>query len=1305
MSILQADIDATCSSLGYNDGNKYYIEADAVPALKHLIWILKRDDDSHEYRRYIGHKKVIQTDLLPMIINHCDDPVLADILLRLLVNLTNPTLLFFREDLPKNSGGRRTYMDLVEISHTYKEAFAYSPATWSTLAIRLQKILEIEIGERLEEQSLVIERILVLTRNVLQVPANPQHEKRVDNDVSVHDQVLWALHESGMLELILFILCSQYEIQYHLHALEIVFLIFREQRVETLADASLQRSAAEKLKDEQELIAARTREKLKSQVRLPPARHSRFGGTYVYKNLKSISDNDMICHQSLERVVQKEFNTNKNKIKTSFRLAKDDDKFERQSAFTIRLFLREFCIEILTSAFNNLVHQVRRALERSRGQDAGNDESYLLWAIRFFLEFNRLNGFKLALVSETLCVGTIHWITGRMQHDVEMIGTDKHRKLNWNRRLQLGVKAYREFLFNIQLLELTEDEDCQGLMNKLRNNMFYVVEYREIILQLLLQYTDSNFTKSYLRDIIDTVNIYLKMLEKFCKGNIVVQKKVKKTKKKSKKPKKLSKEDNARKLEQEWDGGAASSLSVVLSNPINIPEEEHPIPFDAALEKSIDDQKGDCMIKIHKCLRGNEFEHAVLLLRAARTVWTDENCFGTTDILPEDELLVIKEIFFIQLDLDDDEAPSDDDPGSDSEEDHEPAFTEVVLNFEDFEKRLMNPKVVRACTWVLQGWEKITYREIKSACTILHRIAFNQKMTVMLFQTLLFRVFQQVFKAPRDARYEELRRLGIFTIRSFVKMAPKNPKLFAELLFFHSNAEAYQMVHGYDSEYSGASNKKGNSNWSVEEEEELTRLFMENQENPATDMDVIDWIVDNLIDQSRTRRNVLIQMKKLGLIFKAPTKRSTKAACNKNVFIEEEDIMIREMYDAHRHENDCLKQILDVFDKKRNQQQIVQRMIYLGLIADKSEIIPKKKNVKREEAEGNSSGEESDGSDHNMSFDQKKKQIQVKKQVIAKKVRQTQLKITDITFLRLEVEESWKEAIEWVIESLKEAAEDFEEPSDDPDDAIPLVPFQESHKEALMNPQFQKLMESVGILAPSDMESYWRIPATFHPDELNKRAGLLSGEVTEDNPTNDNDDSDGADDVSDDLFDHWRKQRTNLVYNKSDSEDEGHNPLPPAAPKKIEVPTAKKQKKQPPKPSKKSSKKKTSDDDEDTNELEINTQQLKQKLLELNDLSDNSDNDNGHNLSTTKHMVSKRKFLESSDEEEESTNLDNGVEDEEINQTMDVKKRLSTKRDRSEIGSDLIDEDDDDDEENMKNISNKQKLKRIKILAESSDDE
>lgn len=86
---------------------------------------------------------MIQTDLLPMLVNYCDDPELSDVLLRLLVNLTNPTLLFFREDLPKDGAGRRTYLDLIEISQTYKEVFAFSLEVWETLAARLQKIMEI----------------------------------------------------------------------------------------------------------------------------------------------------------------------------------------------------------------------------------------------------------------------------------------------------------------------------------------------------------------------------------------------------------------------------------------------------------------------------------------------------------------------------------------------------------------------------------------------------------------------------------------------------------------------------------------------------------------------------------------------------------------------------------------------------------------------------------------------------------------------------------------------------------------------------------------------------------------------------------------------------------------------------------------------------------------------------------------------------------------------------------------------------------------------------------------------------------
>lgn len=59
-------------------------------------------------------------------------------------------------------------------------------------------------------------------------------------------------------------------------------------------------------------------------------------------------------------------------------------------------------------------------------------------------------------------------------------------------------------------------------------------------------------------------------------------------------------------------------------------------------------------------------------------------------------------------------------------------------------------------------------------------------------------MFQQVFEAPKDARYEEIRRLGVYVMRSFVETAKTNPKVYAELFFFKSLREANDIEFGYD---------------------------------------------------------------------------------------------------------------------------------------------------------------------------------------------------------------------------------------------------------------------------------------------------------------------------------------------------------------------------------------------------------------------------------------------------------------------------------------------------------------------------
>lgn len=110
--------------------------------LQHLIWLLRRDGDTHEYRRHLGHGKVVQTDLIPMLIEQTEENEISDVLLRLLLNLTTPALYLYNETPPKDGPNRRNFLDLIEILQSFKAAFSV-PAIWISLRRRLQKVLEI----------------------------------------------------------------------------------------------------------------------------------------------------------------------------------------------------------------------------------------------------------------------------------------------------------------------------------------------------------------------------------------------------------------------------------------------------------------------------------------------------------------------------------------------------------------------------------------------------------------------------------------------------------------------------------------------------------------------------------------------------------------------------------------------------------------------------------------------------------------------------------------------------------------------------------------------------------------------------------------------------------------------------------------------------------------------------------------------------------------------------------------------------------------------------------------------------------
>ncbi|NWW81254.1 TIM protein, partial [Climacteris rufus] len=159
--------------------------------------------------------------------------------------------------------------------------------------------------QRQEEDTLLIERILLLVRNVLHVPPDPTEEQQgVDGDASVHDRVLWALHISGMDDLLKFLASAQVEQQWALHVLEIISLMFRDQSPEELAALGQGTAGAEHGEDTRELETLRQRELAEKRTRAlqRPSRHSRFGGSYVLQGLKSIGDRDVVFHKGLHNL-------------------------------------------------------------------------------------------------------------------------------------------------------------------------------------------------------------------------------------------------------------------------------------------------------------------------------------------------------------------------------------------------------------------------------------------------------------------------------------------------------------------------------------------------------------------------------------------------------------------------------------------------------------------------------------------------------------------------------------------------------------------------------------------------------------------------------------------------------------------------------------------------------------------------------------------------------------------------------------------------------------------------------------------
>uniref|UniRef100_A0A8C9WUB8 Timeless circadian clock n=1 Tax=Sander lucioperca TaxID=283035 RepID=A0A8C9WUB8_SANLU len=931
---MNCELLATCTALGYLEGDTYHKEADCLESVKDLIRYLRHEDDTRDVRQQLGAGQIVQNDLLPIIIQHGQDKALFDACIRLMVNLTQPAMLCFGK-VPDDPVFRHHFLQVTSHLQACKEAFA-SEAVFGMLSETLYTLLQLDWEQRQEEDNLLIERILLLVRNVLHVPADPCEEKKVDDDASIHDRLLWAIHMSGFDDLIKFLASAQSEQQWSMHVLEIISLMFRDQTPEALVSAGQARTAEEKHRDTQELEALREKELAakRSRTLQRGTRHSRFGGSYVVQGLKSIGDKDVIYHRNVHNFKNYTHDMGKavRRVPKRNRQAREC-KDKRRSALNVRLFLREFCVDFLENCYNRLMYLVKESLIREQTQQ--HDETYYLWALSFFMAFNRGNGFRADLVSETMSIRAFHYIERNITNYYEMMLTDRKEATSWSRRMHLALKAYQELLLTVNEMDRSQDESIRQSCSVIKSNIFYLMEYREIFLTLLRKYDETRQPHSYLKDLVESTHLFLRMLERYCKGrnSLMVQKKRVRRKKSRGQKKPSAAETSPEALAETWkvvEEELKASGFQSLTESI--------VPFDATSDTPLEEQRTDAMVRVQDALLIRLGPEALALLRAAREVWPEGDVFGSADVEPEEELELLKQI----LHEDDDDAAE-----LEEEELQSVQVFEKEFNFLDFIKRFSNPSVVRPYLLLLKSYSKNTPHTNHCIARMLHRLAVDLKMDAQLFQLSVFNVFNKILSDPAAAAYKELVTFAKFVLNRFFSLAAQNNKAYVELLFWKNVGAVREMTEGYGKDGLVLGKKP---TWTEEEEEELRNLYEEHRHSEVPD--IVETLLPLLSDSTRTRRQVVTQLVRMGLVDSAKELKKQKKGTQIVLWTEEQEEELQMLYEEYKDSDDVLGNIMKKHTAKRSRARVVDKLLSMGLVSERRELYKKRSRSAR----GTSSG-------------------------------------------------------------------------------------------------------------------------------------------------------------------------------------------------------------------------------------------------------------------------------------------------------------------------------------------------------------
>ncbi|KAK6017057.1 timeless protein, partial [Ostertagia ostertagi] len=994
-------IQGTISALGYLEDGVYYQEPDCYETIRDLIRFLRTDNNLLLARKICGERNIIENDLIPIIKSENLKDNMFDITLRLLANLTQPALASLQGKQPEDRDEWQTYWTLEENLRRAKLAFA-DVKFFTVLKNRLEKFfLETDWEDRQEEDRLVMERIVVLLRYIFSISPTERDGRRTAAESNSHDRVITAFLDSGIDKVLTNIAMQSKEQEFHLSIMVIFALILKEHKAADIVSAGRTRTQAEKEQAEEELrqVVEAEKAKLAAQKRkILASRHSRFSGSYVVKGMSAVNqERDLVVLKPIKDINELSFQAERKHKRT---VAKNRRPFEAEqkthlSSMDLRIKLKQFLEEDLSKCFNRLMKSTKElAFDTRLSAGQRNADMYFFLLMRLMLEYTRLAGLPSSTVSVCLPVESFHHIQVHLDSYLESAAALAKEARSFGLRAQHALSAYKELiLFHQYLLDKGSPEE-KDFAKRTCYHILTVEEYREMGFVLIRKFKPGFLSKTFLRELILATHYYFRLLERSVKaGQLTTVTKRSKIRRARSRRKKTAEDAfgpeplpavvdgmSAEDLEKKWPQITDEIKDIILGN---VEPSADQFPVNSLLDVQEEQHQKFAMLKIQRAMRECRPQDAMGLYRASRAMWPTEGIFGDPTNSAEQQLEEIREIFFTDLkEVADellkaeiaaqkkfttesmiDEGDEEDPYSSDEEEEARYETKEVKFDLQEYVAFYSRTDVLRWYVFLLNDFASNSVELNKALVKLLHRVAFDLKMPVRLYQLSLFRIFAEVKKHLNGLTTEEMKKnplfelytFGYHLLKQFFKCYEKTGgKLAPEILFWKGPKECYEIENGDG--YEESKHQKDAYSWSEELENELRSLYNEyrDMDERPEGMDVLDFIEPNL-SRPRTRKQILKKMKEFALD-------PLGAKANKGSIMDRNFPIIRtkeliEQYNALPEKNEGLRvelaalkeqyselddedrELIDLVDyctrrlsEKKPKRQIKQELIALGAV-------------------------------------------------------------------------------------------------------------------------------------------------------------------------------------------------------------------------------------------------------------------------------------------------------------------------------------------------------------------------------------